>query len=217
MRRDVSGWGRRWRIVRRGPVSQRLSLFRKRREGGRSRRRSAHGGLLLTHEPLEQRQMLAGTPSLTDAEYQSRIASLNTQQASALSGAAKAQEQADKTWRDAQSDSKAFYAAWEQAAYFGGELPRTNFVSADPEKVNGLLTAVAAADLTKAKEIAKAKSAFDASEESILATEQGTIGRASSAFALVTSEADAIYKSKVDSATFGFPHRRLPPPSMTQP
>jgi hypothetical protein len=69
MRRDVSGWGRRWRSVRLGPVSQRLSLFRKRRDGVRSRRRGSRSGLLLTHEPLEQRQMLAGTPSLTDAQY----------------------------------------------------------------------------------------------------------------------------------------------------
>ncbi len=60
--------------------------------------------------------MVAGTPPLTDAEYQSGIASLNTQQGSALSGAAKAQEQADKPLQDAQSDSKAFYAAWELAA-----------------------------------------------------------------------------------------------------
>jgi hypothetical protein len=46
-----------------------LSLFRKRRDGVRSRRRGSRSGLLLTHEPLEQRQMLAGTPSLTDAQY----------------------------------------------------------------------------------------------------------------------------------------------------
>jgi len=42
--------------------------------------------VLLTHEPLEQRQMLAGTPSLTDAQYQARLATLNTEQAAALSG-----------------------------------------------------------------------------------------------------------------------------------
>ena len=202
MRRNVSGWGRRWGGLRRGPVSQRLSLFRM-RPGGRSRRRSARGGVLLTHEPLEQRQMLAGTPSLTDAQYQARLATLNTEQAAALSGAAKAQEQADKTWQDAQSDSKAFYASWEEAAYYGGELPRTNFVSANPEKVSGLLTAVVAADITKDKEIAKAERAFEAASEGILATQQGTIGRASSAFTLVNSAADATYKSKVDSATFG--------------
>jgi len=202
MRRDVSGWGLRWGGLRRGPVSQRLSLFRK-RPGSRSRRRSARGGVLLTHEPLEPRQMLAGTPSLTDAQYQARLATLNTEQAAALSGAAKAQEQADKTWQDAQGDSKSFYASWEQAAYYGGELPNTNADSAPPEKVSGLLVAVVAADLTKAKEIAKAKGTFDASEGAILATEQGTIGRASSAFTLVNSAADATYKSKVDSATFG--------------
>jgi hypothetical protein len=160
MRRDVSGWGRRRKSVRRGPVSQRLSLFRRRRDGGRWRRRSTHGGLLLTHEPLEQRQMLAGTPSLTDAQYQARLATLNTEHAAALSGAAKAQEQADKTWQDAQSDSKAFYASWEEAAYYGGELPKTSTDSAPPEKVSGLLVSVVAADLTKAKEIGQAERAF---------------------------------------------------------
>ncbi len=59
-----------------------------------------------------------------------------------------------------------------------------------------------AGDLTKAKEIAKAKSAFDATEWSILATEQGTIRRASTAFALFTFEADANYNITVDSAAF---------------
>lgn len=60
MRWIARGEGRRGRMTRRpGPISQRRSLFHRRRDGGRSRRRSGRGGIRLSHESLEERRVMA--------------------------------------------------------------------------------------------------------------------------------------------------------------
>lgn len=105
MRRDVSWCGRRWfGMRRRRPVSQRLSLFRRRRDSGRSRRRSGHGVVHLAHESLERRQMLDGSGTDYAAQYQTLLATaiaakvtLNTDLAAADAAWSSAVTAADAT------------------------------------------------------------------------------------------------------------------------